>query len=154
MKKYCFTIIAFFIISSCTFNKVKKYHGVRFLENKQKNLIISVSNKNDIVYLLGPPSTKSVFDNTVWIYIERVITKKPLIKLGSDRLEINNVLVLEIDNMGLLYKKNFYNIDKMNDIEFSQTATNDNFSKKSFIYSFLSSMRQKINDPLGKRKKR
>ena len=28
------------------------------------------------------------------------------------------------------------------------------YSKRNFIYDFLSSMRQKINDPLGVRKKR
>tara|TARA_B100000787_G_C15950055_1_gene188713 strand:- start:9 stop:383 length:375 start_codon:yes stop_codon:yes gene_type:complete len=123
------------------------------LENKQEKLILNISNKNDIISLLGPPSTKSSFDNILWIYIERVITKKPLIKMGSDKLLVNNVLVLEINNMGLLYKKDFYNIDKMNEIDFLEASTSDTFNKKSFTYKFLSSMRQKINDPLGKRKK-
>ena len=102
---------------------------------------------------MGPPSTKSTFDNVLWIYIERVTTKKPLIKLGSDKLIINNVLVLEINNKGILHEKDFFNIDKMNDIDFSKMTTINNQSKKTFMYSFLSSMRQKINDPLGKRKK-
>mgnify|MGYP000100110766 CR=1 FL=1 len=154
MKNFIYIITVFILFSNCTFNKVAKYHGVRFLENKQKNLIINVSNKNDIISLLGPPSTKSSFDNALWIYIERLVTKKPLIKLGSDKLLKNNVLVLEINDKGLLHKKIFYKIDKMNDIDFSKMKTNDNLSKKSFVYSFLSSMRQKINDPLGKRKKR
>ena len=151
--KYFVTIIVLVLLTSCTFNKVKKYHGVRFLENKQKKLTLNFSNKNDIISLLGPPSTKSTFDNDLWIYIERVISRKPLIKLGGSKLITNNVLVLEINRKGLLYKKDFYNIDNMNKVEFSKLTTIDNFTKKSFVYNFLSSMRQKINDPLGKRKK-
>ena len=153
MKKYFIIIALFILLSNCSFNKVTKYHGVRFLENKQKNLIINTSNTNDIVSLLGPPSIKSSFNDDLWIYIERVTTKKPLIKLGSNKLVENNVLVLEISSSGLLYKKEFFDIEKMNKINFSKNSTIDRFSQKSFLYSFLSSMRQKINDPLGKRKK-
>ena len=153
MKKIFFILAVSILISNCSFNKVSKHHGVRFLENKQKNLIINTSNKNDIISLLGPPSTKSTFDSILWIYIERVMTKKPLIKLGSDKLSVNNVLILEIDNRGILHKKDFFNIEKMNDINFSEMTTVSSQRKKTFIYTFLSSMRQKINDPLGKRKK-
>ena len=65
----------------------------------------------------------------------------------------NNVLVLEIDNRGLLVKKDFFNIDDMNKIKFSEQNTEIIYSKSSFVYDFLSSIRQKVNDPLGKRKK-
>ena len=134
-------------------NKVNKHHGVRYLEAKQEKLLVNRSNKNDIIKSLGPPSTKSTFNNDMWIYIERTISKKPLIKLGQDEIITNNVLVLEIDKYGLLVKKDFIDITKMNDIDFSPNETGKNFSKKSFLYNFLSSMRQKINDPLGKRRK-
>jgi len=132
---------------------VNKYHGVRFLENKQKKLIVNTSNKNDIISLIGPPSTKSTFDNDLWIYLEKVTTKHNLVKLGSDKLTTNNILILEINNRGILSKKKFININSMNELDFSKTITDQNYTKKSFIYDFLSSMRQKINDPLGKRKK-
>ena len=62
-------------------------------------------------------------------------------------------MVLEIDNYGLLAKKDFYDLNKMNDLEFSKNETDLKYSKRSFVYDFLSSMKQKINDPLGKRKK-
>ena len=103
--------------------------------------------------LLGPPSTKSTFDNDIWIFIEREISTEPLIKLGKKKLIKNNVLVVEIDNKGLMLKKDFYDITKMNNIKFSKKKTEEKYTKKSFVYDFLSSMRQKINDPLGKRKK-
>ena len=134
-------------------NNVVKKHGVRNLEKKQKKLIILEANKNDIQEILGPPSSKSVFDNDLWIYIEREITNDKLLKLGKEKLVTNNVLFLEIDTKGLLVNKNFYDINEMNETKLSQLSTEAKYTKKSFIYDFLSSMRQKINDPLGKRKK-
>ena len=123
------------------------------MEKKQEKLILNTTNKNDIVKILGPPSTKSSFDNDVWIYIERKTTTNHLFKLAKEKIIVNNVLVLEIDNFGLLVNKEFYNKDKMNDLIFSEDNTKSLVSKRSFVYDFLSSMRQKLNDPLGKRKK-
>ena len=153
MKYIVYIIISFFLITSCSINNVVKKHGVRNLEKKQKNLIILEANKNDIQEILGPPSSKSVFDNDLWIYIEREITNDKLLKLGKEKLITNNVLFLEIDSKGLLVNKSFYDINEMNETKLSKLSTEAKYTKKSFIYDFLSSMRQKINDPLGKRKK-
>ena len=84
-----------------------KHHGVPFLEKKQKTLIVNETNKNDIKEILGNPSTKSKFDNDVWIYIERKQTQSNLRKLGKMIIFKNDVLVLEIDSYGILKKKNF-----------------------------------------------
>ena len=153
MKKIYFIII-FLFISNCSFNKAIKHHGVNLLEKKQEKLILKTTNKNDIVKILGPPSTKSSFDNDIWIYIERKTTTNNLFKLAKEKIIVNNVLVLEIDSFGLLVSKEFYNKDKMNDLDFSKENTETIVSKKSFVYDFLSSMRQKLNDPLGKRNKK
>jgi hypothetical protein len=66
----------------------------------------------------------------------------------------NNVLVLEIDNYGILKSKQFYNKEDMKNIDTVQTTTEAGFKKNSFVYDFMSSMRQKINDPLGQRAKK
>ena len=153
MKFFINLFLFFFLITSCSFNKVIKKHGVRNLEEKQAKLIIQKSNKNDIQQLLGPPSTKSTFDNDMWIYIEREITNERLIKLGKEKLLTNNVLILEISSQGQLINKQFYDMNDMNEIKLSSLKTENKYGKKSFVYDFLSSMRQKINDPLGKRKK-
>ena len=153
MKFFINLFLFFFLITSCSFNKVIKKHGVRNLEEKQAKLIIQKSNKNDIQQILGPPSTKSTFDNDMWIYIEREITNKRLIKLGKEKLLTNNVLILEISTQGQLMNKQFYDMNDMNEIKLSSLKTENKYGKKSFVYDFLSSMRQKINDPLGKRKK-
>ena len=152
MNKIYFIII-FLCIANCSFNKAIKHHGVNFLEKKQEKLILKTTNKNDIVKILGPPSTKSTFENDVWIFIERKTTTKTIFKLAKEKILVNNVLVLEIDSYGLLVKKEFYNMEKMNDLDFSKRTTETTYTKKSFVYDFMSSMRQKLNDPLGKRKK-
>ena len=142
------------IVANCSFKKVVKHHGVPFLEKKQQSLIINKSNKNDIIKILGNPSTTSKFDNDVWIYIERKQTQSELKKLGRMKIFKNDVLVLEIDNYGVLKKKEFFNKDDMEDIKIVKNTTEVGFQKNSFIYSFMSSMRQKINDPLGQRAKK
>ena len=117
-----------------------------------KKIQVNTTNKNDLVKIFGEPSTKSTFDNDVWIYIERKITNTHL--FGRRELIVNNVLVLEIDQRGLLAKIDFYNIDDMKKIDFDKDKTEISYRKRSFVYDFLASMRQKINDPLGVRKKR
>ena len=146
-------IILLLFISNCKLNKVVKHHGVNYLDKKQKTLKINNTNQNDIINLLGPPSTKSKFDNDLWIYIERKTSKKSMFKLGKKKTIVNNVLVLEINDGGLLVKKNFLNINDMKEIKFSENETERNYSKNSFVYDFLTSLRHKMNDPLGKRKK-
>ena len=142
------------LLSNCSFKKVVKHHGVPFLEKKQKQLIVDKSTSNDVRSVLGTPSTRSKFDNDIWIYIERKQTQSRLKNLGQMKIYKNNVLVLEIDNFGILKKKEFYNIDDMKRIKLVNKTTEANFSRNSFIYEFMSSMRQKINDPLGVRAKK
>ena len=150
MKKIL--ILTLIFLASCSLNKVVQHHGVHNLEKKQSKLKINYTNKNDIITLIGPPSTKSTFDNDVFIYIERKTSSSKLTKLGKRTLLTNSVLVLEIDNSGILLSKKFYNKDDMNKIKFNEDKTNLNYSKKSFVYNFLSSLRQKIDDPLGKKR--
>ena len=149
---FIFILISLFFYS-CTLKKVEKHHGVHFLNKKQEKLTINKSNKNDILILLGAPSTKSTFDNDLWIYIERKTNSSSLKRFGTEKITVNNVLLLEINNMGLLEKKEFFNLDNMNEIQFTEKTTENKFRKNTFIYDFLTSLRQKINDPLGKRKR-
>jgi len=150
MKKIL--ILSFFLLASCSLNKVVQHHGVHNLEKKQAKLKINETNKNDIINLIGPPSTKNTFDNDIYIYIEKKTSNSKLLKLGKKKLLKNDVLVLEIDNNGILLTKNFYNKNDMNNISFDERITGMNYSKRSFILDFLSSLRQKIDDPLGKKR--
>ena len=154
MIKILYIIFLSLIVSNCSFKPVVKHHGIPFLEKKQSSLVINKTNKNDIIKILGNPSTKSKFDNDVWIYIERKQTQSKLTNLGKMKIYKNDVLVLEIDNYGILKKKEFYNIDDMKNLKLVKSTTESGFRANSFVYDFMSSMRQKINDPLGKRAKK
>ena len=154
MNKLLYIIFLALIVSNCSFEPVVKHHGVPYLEKKQSSLIINKSNKNDIKKILGSPSTTSKFDNDVWIYIERKQTQSRLKNLGKMKIFKNDVLVLEINDYGILKNKKFYNQNDMEDIKIVTGTTDAGFQKNSFIYNFLSSMRQKMNDPLGVRAKK
>ena len=121
------------------------------LEAKNKKIRINENNKNDVIKLLGPPSVESTFDEDLMFYIERKILTQGLYKLGKRKILTNNVLIVKIDNRGILVKKEFIDLSKMNDLEITKKITEIDYQKTSFIYDFLSSMRQKVNDPLGKK---
>ena len=134
------------VASSCSLKPINNYHGVAFLEKKQKELSINISNKNDIIKILGAPSTKSVLEEDLWIYIENRKSKSSLLKLGKEILLTSNVLVLELDKKGMLKNKKFYNIDDQNELRFNNDET-EMSDKDSFVYGVISSLKQKIDSP-------
>ena len=145
-------ILVLLLLSNCQLNPVINTHGVVFLDKKQKNLIIEKSNKNDVKKVLGHPSTIGTFDNSIWIYIEKTTTKDKLLKFGQNITSKNNVLALEFNEYGILTKKDFYNKSQINNINFTKDTTETISREKTFVYSFLSSLRQKINAPVKKRR--
>ena len=147
---FLFFIILF--LSNCSLNDIVQHHGVHNLEKKQTKLKVNISNKNDIINLIGPPSTKSSFDNDIYIYIEKKTSGSKLRKLGKKKLITNNVLILEIDSKGMLMSKKFYNKENMMKVKFDEEITEQQYTKQSFVYNFLYSLRQRINDPLGKKR--
>ena len=140
-------------VSNCSPKKVVKHHGVPLLEKKQDSLVLNESNKNDVIKILGEPSTTSLFDDKIWFYIERKQTQSELINLGKMEIYKNDVLVVEFDNLGILKDKKLYDIKDMKDIKIAKETTLTVNKNKSFLYDFMSSMRQKMNDPLGQRAK-
>ncbi len=126
-----------------------QHHGVHNLEKKQAKLKINQSNKNDIIKIIGPPSTKSKFENDLYIYIERKTSSSRLTKLGKKTLLINNVLILDINDKGVLITKKFYNKNDMKKIKFDQQITNNDQTRRSFVYNFFYTLRQRIDDPRG-----
>ena len=150
MKKYIFffTVVLIFV-TSCKQNEVIKTHGVAYLKKREKLIVLDVTNKNDTISVLGQPSTKGMVDDNLWIYIERTRTRGKLLKLGRNYLLKNNVLILEFDKYGIVQRKEFYDKTEMNKISFAKDETENELRKENFIYSFLSSVRQKM---LTKRK--
>ena len=149
MIKVFYIFFIFLVATSCSIKQIDNYHGVAFLEKKQKELSINKSNKNDIIQILGAPSTESILDKDLWIYIENRKSKSSLLKLGKNIVLTRNVLVLELDKKGILKNKKFYNIDDQNEINFTDDETKMS-DKDSFVYGVISSLREKVNSPKNK----
>ena len=141
-------IVILLLLSNCQRNPIIDTHGVAFLDKKQKQLIIDKTNKNDVKKALGHPSTIGTFDNSIWIYIERTRTRGKLLKIGQNITNKSNVLALQFNEYGILTKKDFYNKNQINKIIFTKDTTETITREKNFVYSFLSSLRQKINKPV------
>ena len=145
MKKTKFLLIVSLIfLFACQGNEVIKSHGISYLDKREKLIFINKSNKNDTVQIFGQPATKGMTNDNLWIYIERTKTRGKLLKLGRNYLIKNNVLVLEFNKFGTLAKKEFYDKEDMNKVNFAEAITQKDIKKENFIYSFLSSIRQKM----------
>ena len=144
MKNLFLIFLCFIIITGCQRNEVIKTHGISFLNEREKLIVLNKSNKNDTIKILGQPSTRGMTDNNVWIYIERTKTRGMILKLGKNYLKKNNVLVLEFDKYGIVSKKEFYDKDKMKKVTFAKSITENEIRKENFVVGFLSSIRQKM----------
>ena len=140
-----FFFICAILLSGCKQVEVTKTHGISYLEKRQKLIVLNKTNKNDTVDLLGQPSTKGMTDNNLWIYIERTINRGSILKLGKNYIKKNNVLVLEFNNYGVVYRKEFYDKNRMKTISFAKDITENELKKENFIVGFLSSIRQKMD---------
>jgi outer membrane protein assembly factor BamE (lipoprotein component of BamABCDE complex) len=139
--------IIFILLASCNVKKASNIYGISSLKNKSKKIIINKSNKNDVKNLLGPPSVKSNFDENLWIYLETKKTNQSVFKFGEQKIEKNNVLVINLNQIGIVSKKEFYDINNLNNITFSKKTTENIYEKDSYLYNLLSSLREKMNAP-------
>ena len=147
-----FIIILAIFLTSCKLNKVVNHHGIHNLEAKSQELLINQTNINQIKSLLGPPSSTSYFDEDILIYLERKTSNSKLLKLGKKKLIANNVLLLEVDNRGMLINKEFLDQDDLNKLKFSNKTTKTITDQESFVSRALSGVITKIDDPLGKKR--
>ena len=149
MKKSIIVLLAgIFFLTGCQRNEVIKTHGIAYLDKREKLIIVNESNKNDTIDILGQPSSKGMTNENTWIYIERTKTRGKLLNFGRNITKKNNVLALKFNDYGVLIKKDFYDKKNINDIKFSSASTSRIEREQSFVYSFLSSIRQKINKPV------
>ena len=146
-----FIILIFIFILNCSGNKVTNYHGTKLLNNKYEMIEVNVTNKNDLIKILGAPSTTSDFNKNIWFYFERLKTNQSLIKLGAQKIKKNNILIVKLDNKGILKSKELLDLNDMNDINYIKTVTTKEFKNNNLIYGIFSSLREKINAPLRNR---
>ncbi len=145
-------IIIFIFISNCSGNKVTNYHGTKLLEEKYREIEVNKSNKNDIIKIIGQPSSISDFNKNRWFYIERLKTNQSLLKLGTKVIKKNNILIVDLDNQGILKNKKLLNLNDMNDIKYLKKVTSKEFKKGDTMLSgVITSLREKINAPMRNR---
>ena len=143
-----FLLISFIIIINCSGNKVSNYHGSKLLDAKYKKLQVNVTNRNDIIKIIGPPSSISDFNKNKWFYFERLKTNQSLFKLGTQKFEKNNIIVVELNDKGILKSKKLLDLNDMNDIKYIKTLTTKEFKNDNLLYGVFSSLREKINAPM------
>tara|TARA_B100000965_G_scaffold68496_1_gene53824 strand:- start:2077 stop:2535 length:459 start_codon:yes stop_codon:yes gene_type:complete len=148
-----FLIILFLFTLNCSTNKVSKNHGYISLNSKFEKIILNKTNKNDIISIIGPPSSISDFDKNKWIYIERRKTNQSLFKLGIKKINKNNILIIKFNNMGILEDKKLFNLNDMNDVKYVKNITEKEFKQNDVIFKIFSSLREKANAPARNRSK-
>ena len=149
-----FLILLFLFTLNCSTNKVSNNHGFNSLHTKYEKIIINKTNKNDIIDIIGPPSSISEFDNNKWLYIERKKVNQSIFKLGVKKIDKNNILIVQFSNIGILKNKKLLNLNDMNDIKYVKKITEKEFSQNTVMTGLLSSLREKINAPARDRGKK
>tara|TARA_Y100000992_G_C20879426_1_gene311101 strand:+ start:47 stop:499 length:453 start_codon:yes stop_codon:yes gene_type:complete len=150
MKKLNLFLIFFFTLN-CSINKVSNLHGFSSIDAKVDKIQLNKTNKNDVRNIIGPPSSKSTF-NDLWLYVERKKTNQSLFKLGKKNISTNNLLIIEFNKMGLVKEKTLLDLNDMNDIKIADIKTEKKFSQDNFVYNLLSTLRDKINAPTRQKK--
>ena len=149
--KYILIIIILSTLS-CAKDKVRNNHGTLSLEKKYNKIELKKTNSNQVLDIFGTPSTKSTFDNNIWIYIERKKANRSIFKLGSQKIVHNNIVIIEVDKRGMVVKKDFLDKNDMKDYKFSEMNTETSYNKNSYIYGVIKSLKTKIDAPVKRKK--
>ena len=148
-----FFIFLFLFTLNCSSNKVSNNHGFISLQAKFEKITINKTNKNDILSIIGPPSSISNFDKNKWFYIQRIKTNQSLFKLGIKKIDENNILIVKFNNKGILADKKILNLSDMNDVKYVKYITEKEYKQNNVLYKILSSLREKANAPSRNRAK-
>jgi len=148
-----FFIFLFLIITNCSSNKVANNHGFSSLDIKFKKITINKTNKNDIIKIIGPPSSISNFNKNKWFYIQRMKQNQSLFKFGIKKIEKNNILIVKFNNKGILKDKKILKLSDMNDVKYVEDITEKEFKQNDLLFKVFSSLRERANAPARNRGK-
>tara|TARA_B100000674_G_C37430142_1_gene729089 strand:+ start:142 stop:606 length:465 start_codon:yes stop_codon:yes gene_type:complete len=136
--------LIFFILVGCKLQEPLKTHGIIYLENRSKKIDILISNKNDVIKIMGKPQIQNIEDGETWIYIERILSKGKYHKLGKHVLKENNILILSFNKYGIVNEKELLTKEDIKKLKFSTKVTENQITRKSFVQNFLKSIKQKM----------
>ena len=150
MKKITYVFLFLFTLN-CSINKVANIHGFRSIDAKYEKIKLNYTNKNDLRKIIGPPSSISKFDD-IWYYIERKKTNQSIARLGKKKLSKNNILMVQFNNMGIVSKKELFNVNDMNSVKTFNMKSRKKYEQDNLAYDILSTLREKINAPTRRKK--
>ena len=140
--KYLKLFIFCLILSNCSsLEQPNEVHGVKNIILKSQILKINVSNKNDVLKLIGYQPLIDPFDKNLWSYFEIVIEKN---RLGKKEFKKNNILIIKFNNKGIINKVETYNLSNMQNIKFSENKTKSLALDDSIITKILNSSRKRL----------
>mgnify|MGYP001426902641 FL=1 len=140
--KYLKLFIFCLILTNCSsFKQPNEVHGIKNIIFKSQILKKDVSNKNDVLKLIGYQPLIDPFDKNLWSYFEIVIEKN---KLGKKEFKKNNILIIKFNNKGIINKLETYNLSNMQNIEFSESKTKSLALDESIITKILNSSRKRL----------
>ena len=154
MRLFFIFLFLFLFIVNCSTNKVSNNHGLSSLQAKFDKIIINKTNKNDILKIIGPPSSISNFDKNKWFYIQTKKENQSLFKLGIKKIEENNILIVSFNNKGILEEKNILDLNDMNNVKYVKDITEKEYKQNNTLYKILSSLREKANASVKNRAKK
>ena len=143
--KIVFTTL-FLQLTSCGL-KVVENHGQIYEKNvKFEELEVGKIKKDEILNMLGSPSTTSNFDKEPsWIYISSEFKK--FVFLDGQNTD-QKILILSFDK-ATLTKKELLSKKDINDIEYEDTITDSRGKKINWLREFFSNLNP---DPYGNKK--
>ena len=141
-----FFAILFFQFNSCGL-KVIDNHGQIYEENANfEELEIGKTTKNEVVKLLGSPSTTSNFDEEQsWIYINSEFRR--FIFLDGTNTD-QKILILSF-NQNVLNNKELLSKNDINNIKYEESVTDSRGKKVNWVKELFTDLNP---DPYGKKK--
>jgi outer membrane protein assembly factor BamE (lipoprotein component of BamABCDE complex) len=142
MHKLLHTMLIFGLLLSCTFEKNVKILGVDNLLERQKMIIASKSNKNDVILVLGETVLQDNINKNQWLYIE---THKIKNYLGQNKVLRNNVLLVTFNNKGVVFEKKILTLKDMQELEIDDYETISRGVNSSATARIFSSVKKRID---------
>lgn len=133
-------LIFFILFLGCNLNNKEELHGISGLKIKLNELNVSSSNQNDVIKIFGSPIIMDAYDKNIWTYYE---VRKKTNLLGTKKLILNDVVIFKFNKFGLLTDMQFYDMNSLNEIVFSDKKTTPKGLDESTLQTLLSSTKKR-----------
>ncbi len=110
--------IILILLAGCAEQKIVRGHLLR--ESLLQQVYVGESSQQDVLRVLGTPTTISTFDNGVWYYIGQRRTKDGFLPPEIDAVEIH---VLRFDENGVVKEVDYYDQSSVKFLSYNDSRT-------------------------------